>query len=61
MKEINLVVSLPNYKKRDNKYRMVRKATMKEKKDSEERQMRSIGTTDVQSKLAKDPMGPKDR
>ena len=61
MKEINLAVSLLNYKKRDNKYKMVKKVTMIEKNDLEELQIKLIDIIDVQLKLVKDLMGLKDR
>ena len=61
MKEINLAVSLLNYKKRDNKYKMVKKVTMIEKNDLEELQIKLIDIIDAQLKLVKDLMGLKDR
>ena len=61
MKEINLVVSLLNYKKRDNKYKMVKKVTMIEKNVLEEQQIKLIDIIDALSKLVKDLMGLKDR
>ena len=61
MKEINLAVSLLNFKKRDNKYKMVKKVTMIEKNVLEEQQIKLIDIIDAQSKLVKDLMGLKDR